>query len=566
MPPPVGALTGTVRSRGAAPTPCMQVENRSVPSRKSFSHLRLPFSVAVTAALVPLIAIGNGCGGMEFCEEGSKECSADAGGSAGSSSGGSSGKGGGSAGGDAGATQGGSTGSGGTENVGGEGQGGTGGVMNTGPCDLASLTEGCSAPTEGIFVSPSGSDENDGSQDSPVATIAQGAELAGAADVPLFLCNETFDEHVVFDNIDDLTIYGAFTCDAWLHTPEAKTVVAPSTAGYALHIDDSSVITISDVEFRAISATAKGESSIAAFVTQSEDISLTRVKLVAGEGEDGADGTLTSFAFADASELNGYAEIDSENGSSRTCACQPTLESVGGLGGSPVSGGQAGSTGQPNHGGGQGGTPGPCSPDGGGKDGNPAPDETSANGAQTLGTLTLGAWTPESGSDGTTGQPGQGGGGGASRHDSGHGGGGGCGGCGGNGGKGGKGGGASVALLAMDASISLNGSAIETAGAGDGGSGHAGQAGQQDIGSGGSSISTNNSCDGGSGGPGGDGGAGGGGAGGVSVGILYVGADEPIVDEATTFSIGNAGLAGVGGDAGVNDGIDGVSAEVHLLE
>ena len=66
-------------------------------------------------------------------------------------------------------------------------------------------------------------------------------------------------------------------------------------------------------------------------------------------------------------------------------------------------------------------------------------------------------------------------------------------------------------------------------------------------------------CPGGDGGAGGDGAAGGGGAGGLSVAVLWKGSAAPTIDSSATVTLGAKGAKGVGGDAGKNDGVDGVA-------
>ena len=102
---------------------------------------------------------------------------------------------------------------------------------------------------------------------------------------------------------------------------------------------------------------------------------------------------------------------------------------------------------------------------------------------------------------------------------------------------------------------------LTAASAGNGGSGHAGQAGQQDVGFGGNVVTVGNACPGGNGGRGGNGGASGGGAGGISVGIVWTGVAEPLQTQ-VTFQTGAPGEGGIGGEPGVNDGIDGVAQDV----
>jgi hypothetical protein len=342
------------------------------------------------------------------------------------------------------------------------------------------------------------------------------------------------------------------------------TTVAPSTTGYALEVRDvDGEVVVEDVEFEAGDGVDAGESSIAAFVSGSSDVTLRRVTLTAGNGADGGDGVLVPFTeddFPEPASLNGNPAVDTTGGAANSCTCPGGAASTGAKGGDgdPA---EAGEDGLPNHGstGGEGGTPGSCVPDGGGRDGANAPAPAAVSGAQTLGTLTSLGWSPNDGNDGATGLPGQGGGGGAGSA-AGGGGGGGCGGCGGAGGGGGKGGGASIALVVVDSVVIVEESVLVAGDAADGGDGAEGQAEQQDDdlgmatrGLGGGTLAPG-ACTGGAGGIGSAGGTGGGGGGGVSAGIVWTGVAEPITDVATTITIGDAGGGGEGGTPSGNDG------------
>jgi hypothetical protein len=111
--------------------------------------------------------------------------------------------------------------------------------------------------------------------------------------------------------------------------------------------------------------------------------------------------------------------------------------------------------------------------------------------------------------------------------------------------------------------VTLNAVALVAADAGKGGDGGEGQLGGSggDGGKAGYGGAAADSCPGGQGGKGGKGGSGGGAAGGVSVGIVWSGDAAPSYDAASTFSLGNPGAKGIGGDAGQNDGIAGVSQD-----
>ena len=107
----------------------------------------------------------------------------------------------------------------------------------------------------------------------------------------------------------------------------------------------------------------------------------------------------------------------------------------------------------------------------------------------------------------------------------------------------------------------LENASLSVGAAGDGGAGRPGQQGQQEVGFGGNVVSVGNSCAGGGGGRGGNGGASGGGAGGVSVGILWSGDHLPAQIE-ISFELGAPGVGGIGGEPGVNDGVNGIAQDV----
>ncbi|HEX9618604.1 MAG TPA: hypothetical protein VF989_00630 [Polyangiaceae bacterium] len=123
-------------------------------------------------------------------------------------------------------------------------------------------------------------------------------------------------------------------------------------------------------------------------------------------------------------------------------------------------------------------------------------------------------------------------------------------------------------MLVFESTVSLEASELIAANAGDGGSGAAGETGQQDAGGGGTGggIGATQGCSGGAGGFGGNGASGGGGAGGISVGIVWSGAIEPVMDEDTTSELGTRGDGGIGGTPATNNGIDGQVADVLEVE
>lgn len=468
------------------------------------------------------------------------------------------------------AGRGGAAGSGGTAGdlpggAAGEGEGGAGG--GSVPCDATKdpTTEACLVDDDhAVFVAPNGKDDAAGTKSAPVATLSKAVALAAGSKFVL-VCNATYDQHVTVSAAAQ--IYGGFKCSDWSPENDAP-LFKPSTAGPALRIDAvTEPVAITSIDFEVGDATTSGETALTAIVNASPKVTFDGVSFKAGKGKTGAAGSLSEFVFPDPATLNGNAETaPGVGGGEHVCVCQASLQTVGGVGGTPSSSGQNGSKGLPDLGGGLGGDPtsGDCGSGSSGKKGANGVATMPAAGAATLGSLTATGWVPTSGANGPPGSPGQGGGGGASLNGSGHGGGGGCGGCGGNGATAGKGGGGSIALLLLDSPVQIHASTLMTSDAGDGGNGSAGQPGQSDIGAGGGVVSSINSCPGGNGGKGANGGASGGGGGGISVGIVWKGANAPTVT-GTTTTTGKPGAAGIGGVPGTNDGIAGVKQDVLQL-
>jgi hypothetical protein len=463
----------------------------------------------------------------------------------------------------------GSTGAGGTAQTGGEGgsagasgEGGSAGGGTTCDLTLSPSEDECVIDEDyGVFVSPTGDDDSgNGSRAKPFATIGEAISRAEAAGKRVYACanGERYRESVSLDDsASGLELFGGFSCDDWSYSTSAKSRVTSATP-LALHVENVSGLRVEDFAFEAADAdaTTPGGSSIGALVANSTGVLFRRVRLDAGAGVDGANGTREDFTFPDRVDLDGNAATGVEGGNAKTCMCLGGAVTSGGGGGDAEAAGQGGGNGTPNFGSGKGGTPGSCLGTGTGGDGGSAPATTSAPGAPLTGNLSEGSWTPASGSSGPNGSPGQGGGGGASSATGG-GGGGGCGGCGGAGGKGGEGGGGSIALAVFRSEVDLQNSELIAADAGDGGDGIAGQDGQMEGGAGG--IQSPTACPGGAGGFGGKGAASGGGAGGISVGVLWTGESAPVIDGTTTTLLGMPGAKGIGGDPGINDGIDGVA-------
>lgn len=417
-------------------------------------------------------------------------------------------------------------------------------------CDLTKDprdSPACIDDSVGVFGSVKGADTNPGTKAAPLATINAALKKSPSR---IYVCEGGYSSTTTISA--PVGIYGGFDCASWSYSAARPKV----TGSFA--IVGATGVSLVDLEVASPDAApGSGASSVAVRVSSSQKVSLRRMKLVAGNGGSGADGTLNAPTFTPVP--SGLTATGPAPGGAVMVTCPSGETSVGGEGGAYMVDGSPGTPGKPNAGKYTG-----CV--GGGKGGGPgAVGETHAPalGAQRLGVLTADGWTSEAGTNGLPGSPGQGGGGGSTTDMSVGGSGGGAGGCGGAGGGGGKGGGGSFGLAVIDSAVTLRASAIETKTGGAGGQGVGGQGGQSMGGKGGH-LMIPASCDGGSGGGGGNGAAGGGGAGGVSIGVFYKGT-APDVDADTQSNIkaGNAGPSGKGAGAS-NDGIDGISSTKPL--
>lgn len=463
-------------------------------------------------------------------------------------------------------------------NCDGSGGGGTGGDGGGGG---GGAPPGCvpsnnSSPVDdscGVFVSSSkGEDSNVGTKEKPFATVAMAFNSAPGK--PVYLCGEEILESVEVGS--NIQIFGALDCDSdWKYDPAKQTVLTASNDMTPLRIGSKKSVSVYDVILRAEDALIPGGSSIAVIAEGESTLSLTRCRVEAGNGANGADGDeLVDTAFdgqAGADGLNACVanQVITPDPPTTTCG---EVQSIGGLGGIGTQAqGGAGTPGLPdgsmNGGAGEG-----LSLCTDGLVGNAGVTGMPGSGGTGLGALQAGlGFVPSAGGDGQPGTPGQGGGGGggakggtgsgkcpAGSTGGASGGTGGTGGCGGQGGKGGKGGGASIGIVSVGATLEFSDVVVQTKAGGKGGNGGLGQLGGEGGpgGLGGSKINfinLNNACAGGTGGKGGDGGRGGGGRGGHSIGIAHIAGGAP---DMTGVSV----TPGTPGNGGTGDGDTGMGA------
>jgi hypothetical protein len=463
-----------------------------------------------------------------------------------------------------------------------------------------------------IFVSPDGFDSDDGSIKRPVQSIGQAVLLAKDDGLAVYVCNGTYRENVVIDS--PVSIYGGFDCTrGWRRAKDIA--ILQAGAGLPLLVKNvDGKVHLERLAFRAPDAVGAGQSSQAAAIVGSNDVSLAQVELKAGRGTSGVHGTSGANAYSSPprSSARGAATITSDcyapdaggspgaycdsfasGGYSATATqlCAGGFEMRGGRGGAganvwlakgkPVCFKKGSSSGE---------TPflGEYR-DGAGSWTYVSSAKSGASGAQGadgaaaafgVGSMADGVYAAtNAGSDGAPGQPGwpgRGGGGGLSAGHSGDvcgsdyrvgsgGGQGGLGGCGGGRATGGTGGGGSVALVVIDSTVTIAGARISVGDGGAGGDGAPGgsaQPGASGASGGAAQSSVYQGASGQAGGYGGPGGDGGPGGGGPSIAILYQGA-APQVDE-VVYEIG---VPGDGGQAysGPN-GPAGATGEVMSLD
>lgn len=443
-----------------------------------------------------------------------------------------------------------------TDGTGGSGAGGTG--SGTPPkCipgeNVAPVGNEC-----GIFVGGAlGLDENPGTKEAPVATLARAIEMATETG-RIYACAQDFPEAIgVPANTE---IYGGLDCASFAPVAGMKTNIVPAADLVPVTLLGGVGVRIQGVLARAADAATPGGSSIAMVAREGAAAVLVDSELHAGAGAVGAPGVNESTRATDGEEgnpgevgcmtpssvLGGPAKVNAE------CPA-----SIGGPGGSgDVTLGLPGGVGQPgNAPGGMGQVDATaCTA---GQLGGAGDDGMGGPGATGLGTLSDSGYAGPQGSAGLTpGTPGKGGGGGGGARGMSvcvmmnwagpSGGSGASGGCGGAVGRGGGPGGSSIGLLSHKAAMTLDRVNILTSTGGAGGIGGNGQSGGFGGSNGGSA--SGGACSGGAGGTGGRGGSGGGGLGGHSIGIAFV----TIAPMSTDFMF-TGGAVGVGGGGGLGN-------------
>ena len=425
-----------------------------------------------------------------------------------------------------------------------------------------SFAEVCESPSTSpiVFVSSSGADSQDGTQNTPVKTLARAYELVrvrGAlyiaiAGTPLLDAPAGVPANLV-------AISGGFRSDWSFDDSQRPTITGTDVVddhGFGMRVQCGS--NVMHLAYLRLFAPTGTNHSYALIAQNCSPLRLVGVELEAGFGSDGRAGDNGEGGGAGLAGSPGGGEEIREPGQgafASNCAVGPEGKGGdGGRGGLRDGGVQSPTDGQPGAGGALGGSPGQVG--GLGASGRNGEDgESGALAAMTYDGLRF--ELAQAGQRGTDGGGGGGGGGGdvssPSNGQGGGGGGGGRGGCAGLGGGPGSPGGASIALVALNSQVETYGSRLIARDGGDGGvGGTGGRGGAGGVGGlgGTGSGSGRRGGTGGTGGMGGTGGDGGFGAPGPSVALWCDDQATLSVSERTTLEIGSAGR-GVFGKSGL---------------
>ena len=420
-----------------------------------------------------------------------------------------------------------------------------------------------------IFVSASGDDNDNGSYEAPIHTVA--AAFASGIN-HIYVQQGSYLESVTLaDNTMLLGSYDSF----WSKTPMVSSTIV-GTSNYVLRGINTTNTYIEG--FSLISSNTLWDNCYSIILSNSHQIFITHNIITSENGDPGRSG-------ADAPPASHSNDgNDGDDG-----ALDTDVVALGGLGGGDPSnctsarGGRGGAGRYAENGldgesvaarGGVGGTVGNPGTKGenawNGHDGTDGSDGESGPKAQ-LSTFGLIPIRANDGEDGSCGDGGGGGGAGGGQtgltvtDGTGNaGGGGGSGGGGGHGGNGGNGGGSSIAIYLFNSTdISIISNVITTHDGGNGGNGSNGSIGATGGNGGlGATVGNGNEIgkggNGGYGGNGGNGGHGGGGHGGSSIGILKD-INTTLIETTNTYLLGNSGTGGLSEG---NNGSDGFVADV----
>lgn len=158
-------------------------------------------------------------------------------------------------------------------------------IQGTSGVDENEITE-----SYGVFVSPQGAQDGDGTRTKPLATIAAGLERAVAEKKRLYVCVGTFKEAVKV--VNGIPIVGGLDCSRadWKPNGARTRIESPASPALVAEAIDKDT-RIEALEVIAPDGTDASPTSIGLHAKNANKLFVVKSKIVAGKGKDGADGT-----------------------------------------------------------------------------------------------------------------------------------------------------------------------------------------------------------------------------------------------------------------------------------
>ncbi|MDP3909350.1 MAG: DUF1565 domain-containing protein, partial [Gemmatimonadales bacterium] len=267
-----------------------------------------------------------------------------------------------------------------------------------------------------LWVAPAGSDANPGTRASPKLTI-QAAIDASADGADVYLSAGTWDVSATITLRAGVSLYGGFHATTFLRDPVANETVitGPPTA---ISGTGANALSIDGLTIQSVNGIATGpdanRSSVGIAFQNSDDVVITRNRIIAGNGITGARGTLPPFPANGGNGGLGSGSSGGTRGTGGALWGGNGGDGGGSFAGICTSGGTTGQSGLQGPAGGAGG----AGNDSDGNGGNGGHGVAGINGmnatgtAQSFGSVGAGAYLPAHGGNGGRGTDGGGGGGG----------------------------------------------------------------------------------------------------------------------------------------------------------
>jgi hypothetical protein len=193
-----------------------------------------------------------------------------------------------------------------------------------------------------VFVSAStGSSGGPGTASAPFATISEGLAHLGSTG-RVYVCNGSYSEQVSITSA--VSLFGGLSCTAgtWAYTGGKATVTGPANAPALSVAAGAAVVDIEDMAFVSQTATGtdgtgNGNSSIAALVSASSNVTMKRTSLTAGSGAGSSSPGTTATNYTGGTAPDGSANSGGTGGKGGPASCTIGM-SAGGAGGNGVTG------------------------------------------------------------------------------------------------------------------------------------------------------------------------------------------------------------------------------------